>query len=41
MTKLYNICDAALMCTFKAFGDFKVSSFGGADWSDMKQLLIN
>ena len=25
MTKLYNICDAALMCTFKAFGDFKVS----------------
>ena len=24
MTKLYNICDAALMCTFKAFGDFKV-----------------
>jgi len=25
MTKLYNICDVALMCTFKAFGDFKVS----------------
>ena len=25
MTKLYDICDAALMCTFKAFGDFKVS----------------
>ena len=24
MTKLYDICDAALMCTFKAFGDFKV-----------------
>ena len=24
MTRLYDICDAALMCTFKAFGDFKV-----------------
>ena len=24
MTKLYDICDAALMSTFKAFGDFKV-----------------